>query len=278
MAAFLVAYLGSALAHESLDRQLADATRRVVARPTDAVARFHRAELYRVRGEVELARADYRAARALDPQLAAVDLGLADLMRTSGELDAALGHLERFLQSHPEHESALVMRGRVHAARGDAALAAADFGAAIVAAEIGRGPQPEYYIERAAALEACVPPQTEQALQTLEAGLRRLDRPTTLLRAAVEIEMRHGRFDAAAERIAAAFSGDAEIPPSWAMRRAELLERAGCNVEARSAYARALARLSALPPERRGVPAIARQTREIEQALSRLDSLLVSLP
>ena len=61
------------LAHESVDLQVAELTRGILARPGDARQILRRGELNRILKKWPDARADYQDARRLDPELDEVD-------------------------------------------------------------------------------------------------------------------------------------------------------------------------------------------------------------
>jgi tetratricopeptide (TPR) repeat protein len=202
MRCFTTSFLCSALclawtlptvAHEPLDAQVADLTRRIEADPDDAALWLRRAELQRLRQEWPRALSDYRRARSLDPGLDTVDLcaGLLWLDRTRPR--RAVRALDRFVARHPDHDGALAARARARVALGRHLAAAEDFSRAIRAPGRHSPALPDYYLERARALVAAGPHHVDAAIRGLEEGVLRLGRPASLLRQLVDLELLAGR-------------------------------------------------------------------------------------
>ncbi|HKY31797.1 MAG TPA: tetratricopeptide repeat protein [Candidatus Polarisedimenticolia bacterium] len=255
-------------AHEGLDEQLREATRRIERAPGDASLRLARGELHRARGSWALARADYAEAARLDPRMEAVDLCLGLLHVQSGEPARAVAALDRFLARRPGHADALIGRARARAALDDAAGALSDYDAGIAAYADPARPQPEHYLERAglAAKRGDIP----RALRGLDEGLARLGNPVTLQMMAIDLESARGAVHAALARVDAILAA-AGRKERWLKRRGEILERAGRRAEARAAYEDALAALATLPAGRRGSDAARRLEEELRQAARRLE-------
>jgi tetratricopeptide (TPR) repeat protein len=195
--ALCLAWTPPAVAHEPLDAQVADLTRRIEADPDDAALRLRRAELHRLRQEWPQALADYRMARSLDPRLDAVDLCVGMLWLDRARPRRAVRALDRFVARHPDHDGALAARARARAVLGRYLAAAEDLSRAI-STPGGRSPAlPDYYLERARALLAAGPHHVDAAIRGLEEGVERLGRPASLLRELVDLELRVGRVDRA---------------------------------------------------------------------------------
>jgi tetratricopeptide (TPR) repeat protein len=83
------------------------------------------------RGDADGARRALVQARSLDPDNALVRVDLSGSYRTAGDLTRATEEAEAAVRLAPKSPEALVARGLVRGARGDAKAAAADFGAAL---------------------------------------------------------------------------------------------------------------------------------------------------
>ena len=94
----------------------------------------------------------------------------------------------------------------------------------------------------------------------------------TLQLYAVDLELARARPAAALARLDSMLSGSASNP-TWLVRRAEILERAGRPGEARAAYASSLAALERQSPSRRASKAVDELTTRVRTALERLDAV-----
>ena len=194
--ALLLATVAPVAAHAPIETQIADLTRRIAAAPanaTRATLHLRRGELQRILGRPAAAGADYETARRLDPDLAAVDLGLGLLRLETGRPAAAIAALDLFLARRPGDPEGLAARARACARLGRYLEAAGDFTAAIAGSGARRPPAPDLYIERARALASAGDVWLDDALAGLEDGLDRLGRPVSLALLATDIERRLGR-------------------------------------------------------------------------------------
>jgi len=240
-----------AAAHGDLHEQIQAVTARIAEAPASAQLHFKRAELYRAHRQWEAALADYARAAALDPDVAAVDLGRGLLFLETEALTAAREALDRFLARHPGHAGGRAARARALARLGDSQAAANDLTAAIAASP---RPRPEYFIERARALVTGGEARIGEALRGLDEGIERLGPLVTLQLVAIELELARRAHDAALARVDRLVAASPRKEP-WLLRRGETLEQAGRLPEARLAYAAALEALRTLPESRRGTPA-----------------------
>jgi len=234
-------------AHGDLHEQIQAVTARLAEAPASAPLHLKRAELHRAHRQWESALADYARAAALDPELAAVDLGRGLLFLETEALNAAREALDRFLAQHPGHAEGRAARSRALARLGDSQAAADDLTAAIAASP---RPRPEYFIERARALAAAGEARIGEALLGLDEGIARLGPLVTLQLVAIEIELARRAHDAALARVDKLAAASPRKEP-WLLRRGEILEQAGRLPEARLAYAAALEALQTLPESRR---------------------------
>jgi len=257
------------LAHADLDRQIAEMTTRIENDPRNAELYLKRGELHRIHRDWEAARTDYRRARKLRPDLAAVDYFVGKLQLDAGRPKKAKKSLDRYLAREPTHAKARVARARALVQLGKPLDAAGDFTRAIDSYDAEGRPDPSYYLERARALVEAGTDQVDAALVGLDEGLARLGRPVTLQLYAIELELGRGRHDEALARLEQ-IAAQSERQETWLVRRGEILESAGRNDEARAAFARAIEAIESLPVSRRGSRAMLRLRTEAESALARL--------
>ncbi len=253
-------------AHGDLDEQIQAVTARIAEAPGSAALHLRRAELQRAHRQRGAALADYARAEALDPDLAAVDLGRGLLFLETQDPAAAREALDHFLARRPGHAEGRAARARALARLGDWQAAAEDFTAAIAASP---RPRPEHFIERARAVAAGGEGRIGEALSGLDEGIARLGPLVTLELPAIDLELARESHDGALARLDRLIARSPRKEP-WLLRRGEILERAGRREEARVAYTAALEACRALPDARRGT----RATQElIERARAGLNRI-----
>ena len=247
LALALLATAGAPLAsaHDGLHEQIARVTARIRREPENASLYLKRGELYRLHRNWLRAAADYdRAARAR-PRLAVIDFARGRMLFEAGRPREAKIALDRFLRAEPGNAEALTTRGRVLVRLGRHAAGAQDFTRALSLV-----PEPELFIERAAALAAAGEPHAAEALGGLDEGIARYGPLVTLQLPAIELELRGKRYDAALARLETV-AGQSTRQESWFARRGDILLRAGRVRAAREAFAAALAALESLPAAHR---------------------------
>lgn len=255
-----------ALGHRGVDVQIAELDGIIASASASAELYLRRAELHRIHRDWDAARADYEAALARAPELAAASFGLGRLSQESGRSGEALVHIDAFLRMHPEHAKGRILRARALAMLERYDEAAAEYARVASASQSG-GLGPDHILEQARALVAAG--RLESALRVLDAGLARLGQPVALQIYAIEVEQRRGHHDAALARTD-------QLPdarynrPRWLARRGDISAAAGRSEDARAAYAQALAELDAWPVRRR-------QTRAARQLYARLTAEITVL-
>jgi tetratricopeptide (TPR) repeat protein len=86
---------------------------------------------YALRGEADLAIADYDRAIMLDPNRAVAFFNRAGALAASGQIDRALADYDRAIELDPMDADAHVGRGRLHYQKKDYAAAVADYDLAL---------------------------------------------------------------------------------------------------------------------------------------------------
>lgn len=253
---------GLVAAHGDLHDRIAALTERIAREPGNADLVLRRGELHRQHRDWAASLADYDRAASLAPSLAVVEYLRALVWLETGAPDAALGALDRFLARQPDHGNAHLARARALRRLGRPREAADAFGRALV---LLPRPTPDHYLERAHALSDA--DDLDGAVGALDDGLARLGRVVSLETAAVDLEVRAERWEAALARLERATTA---ASPASMVRRASILERAGRLDDARVAYAAASKALERLPESRRRTRDANALSQEIDAAIARL--------
>jgi tetratricopeptide (TPR) repeat protein len=235
------------LAHGDVEARIAHATHQIAIDHERVEALLRRAQLYRRSRDFEAARADLDRAAQLAPKLPELSHQRALLLLDEGAPEHALAVLDGLLASEPGYAPGHVSRARSLRAL-DRPVEAA--GAYTKAIEHG-APTPDVYLERARSLGSVGPSQLGAAIAGLDEGIGALGPLPTLTRAAVELELRAGRTEAALARVEAEITR-AHQPLWWWVRKGEILEAGGRRADALEAYAEASRQLHAQPSHRRG--------------------------
>ncbi len=246
---------GLARAHEDLDLQIKAVTREIEREPKNALLFLRRGELHRFHQDWPAAKADYKRAADLAPDLAAVDLALGKMWVGAGDGKLAREPLDRFLTRHPDHAEATLYRARALVLTGERRAAVAHFTKAI---SLFDEPRPEHYLERAETLAA--EGRDEEAVRGLDEGIRKMGPLITLQIRAIELEVAGGRYEGAVARVDRVLSSS-ERKDTWLARRGEIQLQAGRPKEGREAFAAALAAMETLHPRQRN----ARATKDLEK-------------
>ena len=256
--------------HPAIDTQIQDLTARIDDSPTDASLYLRRGELHRIHQDWPNAEADYRTSLRLDPHLVIAGYCLGRLKLDSGDPAEAREFLDSYLQQRPTDPEALATRARALSALGEHVAAAKDFTGAIDHAP-NDAPRPEYFLERARALEAAGPSHIAEALKGLDDGVEQLGDVITLQLYAVDLELARGNFEGALRRLDQISARSVRQEP-WLVRKATILEAAGRTADARAAYEQTLTSISELPSSRRNNKAVIRLEDEAREALKRLET------
>ena len=255
----LVCSLGAprAFAHGDVHPRILEFTEQIKRSPTNALLYIQRAELYRIDGDYTNAMADLNQVAQLDRSLKRVDFLRGQVQLEAGQPQSALGPLNRYLADQPPDAEAYTVRARVLVKLNRLDPAIEDFTQAI---KFSATPNPELYIERAAAWRVLGKP--EEAIRGLDEGIRRIGPIVTLQLPAVDAELALKHTDAALARIETVMAR-LQRKETWLVRRAEILRSANRETEARTNYFAALEAINRLPPSHRGT----RMTLELESRI-----------
>lgn len=259
---------GPAWSHPAIDAQIEDLTAKIDESPTDANLFLRRGELHRIHRDWPKAEADYRTSLRLDPDLEIANYCLGRLKLDAGEPAEARAFLDQYLKLRPTDPEALAARARALGVLGKHLEAAKDFTGAIANAP-NATPRPEYFLERARALEAAGPSHIAEALAGLDDGVERLGDVITLQLYAVDLELARGNYEGALRRLDQIAVRSVRQEP-WLIRKGTILEAAGRKEDARAAYEQTLIAIGELPSSRRSNKAVARLENEAREALKRL--------
>jgi len=243
----------TAFGHGDLHERISAVTSEIQSEPNNAVLYLKRGELYGMHEEWAKAEADFNKAESLDPKLINVPLARSRILLARKRFKEAQSAVERYLSAQPKHSSALVIRAQALSGQKQFAQAAETWTQVI---ETTDRPDVEHFYERARALAAVGPGQTDAALKTLDDGLAKLGKVPTLGLYAIQLEVGRKRYDAALERL------DAIIPKTgrketWLELRGDILASAGRKDEAQKTYVQALEEMQALPARVRSTKASA---------------------
>jgi tetratricopeptide (TPR) repeat protein len=247
-------------AHGDVEARIAHVTDQIALDPDRVDPLLRRAELYRRGGNFTAAEKDLDRAAQVAPTLPELSHQRALLLLAEGDPGRALAVLDGLLAAEPDHVAGHLTRARSLRAL-DRSVEAA--GAYTNAIERARVPTPDPYLERAHALGSSGPAQLASAIAGLDEGIEALGPLPALTRAAVDLELRAGRTDAALTRLEAEITR-AHQPLWWWARKGEILDAAGRRAEALDAYAEARRHLDAQPAHRRE----RRAWRDLEERLT----------
>jgi tetratricopeptide (TPR) repeat protein len=253
---------GAALAHNGRHDQLANLDSQIAAEPKGAALYVRRAELHRVYREFAEADDDYAQALALEPENNEALWLRARAWLESGKARQAIAQLDWFLARYPDHAMARLIRAQALTAAGTPTQAASDYIIAITALP---EPSPDLYLEARDAQQAAG--MTWQAqLANVEAGIARLGPVPALEDAALDLELRGQRWDAALRRLERQ-AESAQRQERWLYRRGLVLTQAGRQEEAKAAFHASHAAIEKLPPGLRGLRATALLAEEVSREL-----------
>jgi manganese oxidase len=259
--AFFFGSLPAAQAEDDIAEAMESVNREIAANPKDGRLLVKRSRLYGLARKYDQALADLDQANRLTP-LPEIDRERALVYLSAGWYETGVEHASRHLEKFPQDAEAYMTRARMRVKLGQRAEAGADFAASF---QHTQNLPLELYLERASALTTEDGAYLNEALATLEQGIKRLGPIVTLETAALEVELQQKNYTAALKRV----DGIVERMSRkdfWLTRRGDILVQAGRMKEAREAYQKALDAIAKLPPAQRTRPA----TREMEEQIKTL--------
>jgi tetratricopeptide (TPR) repeat protein len=241
-------------AMEAVNRQLQ-------ATPNNPQLLLQRAHLLTLGKKFDQALSDMDQAHRITP-LPEIEREKARVYFAAGWYETGLEHANRHVQKFPNDPDGYMWRGRLNAQLGRVVEAGADLGTAI---QQRAQPTLEMYMERAQILTTEDGAYLNEALSTLNDGIKRIGSVVTLEGAALEVELRQQNYDGALARVNRLVE---KMPrkDNWLARKGDVLVQAGRLEEARVAYQEALDVIAKLPQRQRVQPS----TQNLENQLKTL--------
>jgi len=227
--------LSTAHAHDEVEATLARLDSLAHAHPDDLAPRLRHAELSRLVGDPQAARADLDAIESRSPRHPGAYLLESALASDDRKFAEAERWIDRFLaisdgESDATVARALVLRAEALAAQGNAAAAIADYDRAFATAP---APHADWALARA----KLAPP--DEALAGIERALVRLpDEPSLVFRAS-EVEAADGRVDDGAQRLEG-FAARVGSREAILARAGDLYAQNGRGIQAEAQWTEAL--------------------------------------
>ena len=264
--ALLAMQVERACAHGDLHEQIANVSAQIEKDPTNADLYLRRGELRRLHSEFPEAASDLGKADSMRPDWPQVALAKARLALSSGSFESTVQEMGRLLPKHPEYPEGWLLRARANTQLGRHSAAANDYTEIIRRVE---RPEPEIFLERAAALASSGNDHLKDALLGLNEGLAKLGSVMTLELAAYDLELKLKHTDDALRRIDR-LTANSRRQESWLSRRGDILVQTGRIDEARVTYGKALEAIASLPPHIQGTAATTNLKQRISESLARL--------
>jgi len=251
-------------AHAGLDVVEEALAEEVERRPRDPGARLDQAQAFEAAGAWDQALAALDEAERLGGDRDQIDGLRGRVLVEAGRNEEAKRVLDRLIARLPAAPGPRYQRATALMRLHRPADAAVDFAAAV---DTLPSPSPSHVLAWRDALVAAGEPS--EAVRALDRGMLRVGNVPTLELAAIDLEERLGRNQAALRRIDRLI---AQSPrnPAWLARRGELLERTGATTDAKGSYAQALAMIESRPTAQRS-----QRTAALER---RLRAALASTP
>lgn len=246
-------------AHGSFHQNASLLTKQIKEEPRNARLYLERGELHRIHGDAKAALSDYARALRFDADLSEVFFARAMLLLEQGDAGMALEDVDRFLARNEGHGQGLFLRGQVLCELNRVCDAVAVMDIAIVSME---QPRPEHFVTRARVIRHMDGGSIEEAIAGLDQGMKLLGTVASMQLEAVELESARGQFDLAIERLDT-LNDQYERKDLLLVRRGQVYEAAGQQMEAESLYTEALDSILELPAYRRNKE----ETRELEVLL-----------
>lgn len=266
----LIALPQTVRAHGELEIQIAAITKQIQITTNNAAQLYlDRAELHREHKDWNAAKSDYDRAAQFDPNLTAVDFYRAKMLDDSGQLETARALFDKVLARSPKNGEAFISRARVLVKLGDRQSAIEDFQRGLGASP---SPSPEHFLELAQTF--VVAGKTNDALQTLDQGIKKFGPVVTLQLYTLELELGRKNNDAALARLDTIIER-AERKENWHARRGDILLAADRPAEAQKSFEASLAAIKLLPSVLQKAPPMQNLQSRVIAALTEISTISV---
>ena len=250
-----------ALGHDDPSTSVSALSQHIQEEPDNPALYVRRGEQYRLAKAWPEALQDFERAAELVDDPVEIDGALGESLLRTGNAEAALEHLDRFIERYPDNNEALEVRGDAYVALSEYADAATDYTKAL---EQTTRPKPGIYLKltRAYAAEE----RYEEALQTVDDGVQKLGPAISLLQEGINLEVQREAYDAALQRINQ-LPGRLRDTPLWLIRKGDIFRLDGQEKAALESYELAQERYEALPSVRKKLPAAEKISEMLEERL-----------
>lgn len=248
-------------AHGTHGQLMEVVNRKLESAPTDANLWYQRGFLNLEHEDAAQAMEDLEKAESLAPGKLPTLYLKGQALELCGKLLEARTTLDTHLLRFPDHAPGYIARARVLVKLGAQEEALSDYRTALAKSP---NAEPDLVYEAAVTLDANG--HRDEALQVLDAGLKRLGQIPSLTLKALEIEVKSGRYDAALARVEM-IQKSAPRAELWMAKRAELLGQAGRLEESRAAWQALVTHLANLPNLERGSHAMGLLAEQARHAL-----------
>lgn len=252
-------------AHPRVGQRIHDVDHRIATEPSNPDHYLHRGRLQTEQGNFAAAHRDFLRAKRAGAPPAEVEFHRGETWLEAGAPERAVLAFDRALAVHPAHIPARTSRAKALERLHRPADAADELAWVIRHA---KNPSSDPYDARIRLLMEMGPEFLDEAADTADDGIRRLDRPVALVALSVELEASRGQPRAALAQIDA-LPNPLASAPHWLYRRGNLLYEVGSPLQAYAVHLFALFRLSQFPESRRSAPALAELRSQLRLALTK---------
>lgn len=261
---FAFSYSMPILAHEPGSSNIKDISIQLIEQDSSPQLYIKRAHLFQQNQLWPEAMSDFNKAAELDPENVELDLDRARLSYDTGEYLRALDFIDLYLLRHESTTEAALIKARSYRALDQYQQSVTSYQVALTNLSIAdERPSPEWYLEFSDTLMKTG--DKHKALQALQQGIDQLGALTALQVKAVELEVDLGLYNSALKRIDQLLSLS-QRKDLWLSRRADILSKAGRQIEAQQTYQQAYVALQSLPQRIQNLPV----SRELENTLQTL--------
>lgn len=253
--------------HDGLHGQIVKLSDRIQLNPECAELYVQRADLYRRHRDWELAHRDLDVAQAYQPGLVSISYSRAQICYDLQQIALSAFYLEKYLYTISDDIRAFRFQAHLESQRGRHALAAEIYSKLI---RLQASPQPQDFLDRAAALANLNDDGPRVALRSLEEGIQNLGSLIVLESAALDLEANMKMFPEALRRLNRILL---RMPrkEKWLARKGDILKAAGRSQEACLEYEASLDAISKLPVKQRSTRAMVRLAQRAHQQILSLE-------